>query len=652
MADGGRLARWRSAVSVTVAARARRRRMGGAAGHGLAGAQADVDVDEARTNLAEYVAENPPLPPGSAVPSEGAPCPLATPEQVADAVGDIPVSVAPWYSFTAIDSQLQSDVGDRVAVVRCVASPPTAGEVGFGLFALDIGPFDEVGLDFDRVARRFGVGRAAWVEPPDIGGDFVGLCFAGDLARQTCVLLWHRDGLVIGLEFSFRRTSTTTSRPFPELGRRHHRRTRPRRSRNADRGASDDDDDIDDNVHVDVDHLDDVHHVNVDDGAGDDRARNDVDYVDDDHETSTTTTTTEPPTTTTTDDDEPPTTTTTTTTSRRRPRPRRRAADDDDDHDDDADDDDDHDDGAADDDDDRRRSRRRRRRPRRRRPTTTTTTTVPPTTTTTTTTTTEPPTTTTTEPPTTTTTTRRTTRRRRPPRRRPPTSTTTTTTTIPLTPLWDFIEDEDDLTEFAEAVEDAGLVALFDGSAPAAEVLSSVLPQPLPQPVLDLLATEGITVLAPTNEAIAALPMWNDIVADEAALQHFVLVHVLPGQLDEGEIFAMAAGDGVERRCADGRPGDADDQRRPSRRPRPARHQRHGPQRRRRARRPTGHTADDRGRPPAAPARSPRHRPPNRLPRPTPPRPRPPPPNSLHWSVSCRWSVTCCVCRQVTLHRG
>ena len=69
------------------------------------------------------------------------------------------------------------------------------------MFALDIGPYDEVGLDFDRVARRFGVGRPTWVELPDIGGDFVGQCSAADLGRQSCVLLWHLDGLVIGVEF-------------------------------------------------------------------------------------------------------------------------------------------------------------------------------------------------------------------------------------------------------------------------------------------------------------------------------------------------------------------------------------------------------------------------------------------------------------------
>ena len=106
--------------------------------------------------------------------------------------------------------------------------------------------------------------------------------------------------------------------------------------------------------------------------------------------------------------------------------------------------------------------------------------------------------------------------------------------------MWEFIGDDSDLTEFAEAVEEAGLVDLFDGSDPAAEVLASVLPEALAQPVIDLLNTEGITVLAPTNAAIDALPMWDDIVADDVALQQFVLAHVVPGQLDEQEIFAAS----------------------------------------------------------------------------------------------------------------
>ena len=194
------LGRWRSAVSVTATVAVLGAVGWAAAGPGLAGAQADLDVDAARAKLAEFVEKNPPLPPGSTTPPDGPPCPLATPDQVADAVGGVPVSVDPWYAYTAFDAQLQSDVGDRVAVVRCVAAPPTSGEVGFGLFALDIGPFDEVGLDFDRVARRFGVGRPAWTELADIGGDFVGVCFTADLGRPTCVMLWHEDGLVIGVD--------------------------------------------------------------------------------------------------------------------------------------------------------------------------------------------------------------------------------------------------------------------------------------------------------------------------------------------------------------------------------------------------------------------------------------------------------------------
>jgi uncharacterized surface protein with fasciclin (FAS1) repeats len=45
--------------------------------------------------------------------------------------------------------------------------------------------------------------------------------------------------------------------------------------------------------------------------------------------------------------------------------------------------------------------------------------------------------------------------------------------------------------------------------------------------------------LAPTNEAIDALPTWDDISDNEDALRHFVLAHVLAGQLDEEEIFAV-----------------------------------------------------------------------------------------------------------------
>jgi uncharacterized surface protein with fasciclin (FAS1) repeats len=99
--------------------------------------------------------------------------------------------------------------------------------------------------------------------------------------------------------------------------------------------------------------------------------------------------------------------------------------------------------------------------------TTTTTTTVPETTTTTTTTTTTPPTTTTTTtPPTTTTTTA------------PP---TTTTTTIPVvtvpdpggTTAWDVIANSPDLSEMRGAIQQAGLVDLFNSDGPLTALASS-----------------------------------------------------------------------------------------------------------------------------------------------------------------------------------
>jgi hypothetical protein len=104
--------------------------------------------------------------------------------------------------------------------------------------------------------------------------------------------------------------------------------------------------------------------------------------------------------------------------------------------------------------------------------------------------------------------------------------------------LWEFIDSDPELTLFADAVRDADLTTLFDDGDHAAEVITAVLPEPMPQPVIDVLNTQGITALVPTNMAIQAVPNWDDIAADETALQHFVLAHVLPGQLDEEAIFA------------------------------------------------------------------------------------------------------------------
>jgi uncharacterized surface protein with fasciclin (FAS1) repeats len=72
------------------------------------------------------------------------------------------------------------------------------------------------------------------------------------------------------------------------------------------------------------------------------------------------------------------------------------------------------------------------------------------------------------------------------------------------------------------------------------DLLDSVLPEvTLPEGVLDLLGTDGVTALVPTNAAIEALTSWPDIAADETALRRFVLGHVLPGSLDSEAIFAQ-----------------------------------------------------------------------------------------------------------------
>jgi Fasciclin domain len=104
--------------------------------------------------------------------------------------------------------------------------------------------------------------------------------------------------------------------------------------------------------------------------------------------------------------------------------------------------------------------------------------------------------------------------------------------------LWEFIDSDPELTLFADVVRDADLTGLFEDGDRAAEVLAAVLPEPLPQPVIDVVNTQGVTALVPTNMAMQAALNSNDLATDETALQHFVLAHVLPGQLDEEAIFA------------------------------------------------------------------------------------------------------------------
>ena len=222
-------------------------------------------------------------------------------------------------------------------------------DVGVSLFALDIDPYNEVGLDFDRVARRFGAGQPAWVELPQIGGDFVGVCRPSEPSRQACLVLWHRDGLVIGAEFTLPATisgadfdNITIDLVTSVVGTliQGLPTTTTTTSTTSTSSTSDDLDDLDD---VDDDDADDGAD---DDRAGDDRAGDDrpattepetTESTTTSTTTTTTTTTTLPPTTdarrrpsrrprhtsttTTTTTTLPPTTTTTT---RRRQRPPRR----------------------------------------------------------------------------------------------------------------------------------------------------------------------------------------------------------------------------------------------------------------------------------------------------------------------------------------
>ena len=47
-----------------------------------------------------------------------------------------------------------------------------------------------------------------------------------------------------------------------------------------------------------------------------------------------------------------------------------------------------------------------------------------------------------------------------------------------------------------------------------------------------------MTVFAPTNAAIAQVPNWDDIVADDAAFDSFVRSHPIAGALTAEQLFA------------------------------------------------------------------------------------------------------------------
>jgi hypothetical protein len=124
--------------------------------------------------------------------------------------------------------------------------------------------------------------------------------------------------------------------------------------------------------------------------------------------------------------------------------------------------------------------------------TTTTTTTLPPTTTTT-----------TTLPPETTT--------------LPPETTTTSPVPIPPANVWDALVADPQLSAFANAVQVAGLVPLFQGLDPE---------HPLVSP------------LVPNNDVLAALPEWGAIQSDPQWLVRFVRAQVLPGSVPVSALFA------------------------------------------------------------------------------------------------------------------
>ena len=346
MAHGGRLRRWRSAVAVSLtAARPGRRRVGG----GPAGtAPAQFDIDEARGEARRVRRRQPAVAARLGRSRRRAAVPAGDAAAGRRRGRRHPrVRSAPWYSYTAIDSQLQSDVGDRVAVVHCVASP--AGRRDRRCRAVRPRHRSRSTtpgwISTASPAASASGGRPGWSRPTHRGRPRRHVLLPTSWRARRCVRpvapRWAGD----------RRRAVTfppgTTRRL--LGATQGAATDivvdlvPDVVETLIVGSADDDHDVVDDIdHVDIDHVD----VDVDD----------IDF--DLSTTTSTTSTTEPETT------EPPTTEATTTTSStttsQRPRRRRRHVD----H--------------------RRRRPRHRRRRRSRRPTTTsttTTTTEPPTTT-------------------------------------------------------------------------------------------------------------------------------------------------------------------------------------------------------------------------------------------------------------------------------
>ena len=138
------------------------------------------------------------------VPPDGPPCPLG--DAAADARGGgqtSPVAVEPWYSLRRHRRRSCSPTS-ATASPSCAAWPrrPPPGVPASGLFALDIAPFDErrARLRPRRPPLRCrpgGVGRAGRRSAATSWA-----CCVAQRGRPTarCVVLWHRDGLVVGLD--------------------------------------------------------------------------------------------------------------------------------------------------------------------------------------------------------------------------------------------------------------------------------------------------------------------------------------------------------------------------------------------------------------------------------------------------------------------
>ena len=105
--------------------------------------------------------------------------------------------------------------------------------------------------------------------------------------------------------------------------------------------------------------------------------------------------------------------------------------------------------------------------------------------------------------------------------------------------LWDVVQADPNLTEFAAAVQTAGLVGLLDGPMPVADLSALVGVDLQVELGLDP-SLDDYTVFAPPNAALTALPDWAAIKADPAASRRFVLAHVVPGTHVLAEILTLA----------------------------------------------------------------------------------------------------------------